>query len=433
MYEGGCMTNKIRLGIIADDFTGASDAASFLTKAGVRTVLCTNRSPTFIDQEVEAIVIALKTRTQETTAAIQEVMESVKWLEKMGVEYYYSKFCSTFDSTPEGNIGPILDKLVEYFDEPYSILAPSLPINGRTVEDGHLYVNGQPLHKSSMRNHPLTPMWTSDIAELMKDQSEYPVYIIRRTELLDDQWQITKNKIEKLSQSHRHFYLVPDYVDDEDGKLIAKRFSHLKVLSGGSGILEFIGNQLISLTDIESKDALPTKTEGPPILVAGSSSEQTLKQIAEYEENDGLSYKVYPEKLDDGIQDIETIMKWIEKNQDKPVLIYASASKEERENTRDIPNIAQILEDLLAVVVKRMVNKGREGVIVAGGETSGAVMKTLDLNSFIVSESVAPGVPVLIPTEDKEMRVVLKSGNFGGEDFFTQAIKKIGKGSFNNG
>lgn len=259
MYEGGFMTNKIRLGVIADDFTGASDAASFLTKAGIRTALCTTHSSQLIDQETEAIVVALKTRTQETSAAIQEVMDSVEWLEKMGVEYYYSKFCSTFDSTPGGNIGPILDKLVEYFDEPYSILAPSLPINGRTVEDGHLYVNGQPLHKSSMRNHPLTPMWTSDIAELMKDQSKYPVYTIRRTELLDDQWQTTKNKIEKLSQRQQHFYLVPDYADDDDGMLIAKRFSHLKVLSGGSGILEFIGNQLISLTDIESKDTLPAK------------------------------------------------------------------------------------------------------------------------------------------------------------------------------
>ena len=386
-----------------------------------------------IDQETEAIVVALKTRTQETSSAIQEVMDSVEWLEKMGVEYYYSKFCSTFDSTPEGNIGPILDSLVEYFKEPYSILAPSLPVNGRTVEDGHLYVNGQPLHKSSMRNHPLTPMWSNDIAELMKDQSKYPVYTIRRTELLEDQWQITQNKLENYMQTHKHFYLVPDFIDDKDGELIAQRFSHLKVLSGGSGLLEFTGKQLASLTTMELKDTLSPKTDALPILVAGSSSEQTLKQIAEYEGNGGLSYKVYPEKLDEGIQDIATIMNWAEKNQSKPILIYASASKEERENTRDIPNIAQILEDLLADVVKRMVKKGRKGVIVAGGETSGAVMKTLDLNSFIVSESVAPGVPVLIPTEDKEMRVVLKSGNFGGKDFFTQAIKKIGKGSFNNG
>lgn len=423
------MTNKIKLGVIADDFTGASDAASFLTKAGMRTVLCTAGSSASIDEETEAVVIALKTRTQETASAIKEVMDSVRWLQELGAEYYYSKFCSTFDSTPEGNIGPILDRLLEYFDEPYSILAPSLPINGRKVEDGHLYVNGVPLHKSSMKDHPLTPMWTSDIAELMKDQSKYPVFTIRRTDLMDDNWSKTKEKIESLIDSHTHFYLVPDFVDDEDGKLIAQRFSDLKVLGGGSGLLEFTGKHFIANRDIKEGKSLPIHTEGAPILVAGSSSEQTLRQISAYEEKGGLSYKVYPEQLDEGTQSIEKIMSWVNENREKPVLIYVSASKEERENTRYIPNLAQILEDLLADIVNKEVNVGRKGVIVAGGETSGAVIKRLALNSFIVSKSVAPGVPVLIPVEDKELRIVLKSGNFGGNDFFERAIRMIEEGS----
>lgn len=164
------------LGCIADDFTGASDAASFLVKGGMQTLLL-NGIPENIDMveiaRADAVVIALKTRTQETVSAVNDSLNAIKWLEKNGARHFYVKYCSTFDSTPSGNIGPICDKAMEYLGVQYTLLCPALPVNGRIVKDGILYVNGVPLAESHMKNHPLTPMHESDIALLMQPQSKY--------------------------------------------------------------------------------------------------------------------------------------------------------------------------------------------------------------------------------------------------------------------
>jgi len=414
---------KVKLGVVADDFTGASDVASFLTQGGMRTLLCNETSLDKEDIEADAIVVALKTRTQETSAAIEETLKAVKWLENKGASKFYIKYCSTFDSTPKGNIGPILDAVLDYFKQAYTVLAPSLPVNGRTVEGGKLYVNGQLLHQSPMRNHPLTPMWASEISELMKDQSQYPTYSIERNALTKQNWQATENELSQLKNSNKHFYIVPDFVNEQDAQMIIRRFGNLKVLSGGSGLIEPLAEHLIKHTKVQKSAVLSPKTDGKPIMVAGSCSEQTLKQIHEFEQKGGVSYKIHPEKIATDEQNKETIQAFIDQHKKQPILIYSSASKEERENTQNIPGLSATLEELLSEAASYGVKFGRKQIIVAGGETSGAVMQHLGSQSFYISESVSPGVPVMIPTDKPELRIVLKSGNFGGEQFFNDAIK----------
>ena len=153
------MSKNQLLGCVADDFTGASDAASFLQKAGMKTILLNEvQQDVVIPMDTEAIVIALKSRTIEKEKAVDDTLKAIKWLEGKGASKFYFKYCSTFDSTSEGNIGPVADAVMEYLGQEYTLLCPALPVNGRKVKEGKLYVKGVLLEESPMKNHPLTPM-----------------------------------------------------------------------------------------------------------------------------------------------------------------------------------------------------------------------------------------------------------------------------------
>lgn len=403
-------TTKRMLGCIADDFTGASDAASFLQKAGMKTVLLNGIPAAQIDlTEYDAVVVALKTRTEPVADAVRHSLDVVQWLEARGVTQYYFKYCSTFDSTREGNIGPILDAALEYFREPYTILCPALPVNGRCVIDGHLYVNGVPLHESPMKDHPLTPMWDSRIKTLMEAQSKYPCFELNSEALARDS---VSDILETLKQAHPHFYIVPDYQSREDGENIARLFKPCKILSGGSGILEHLEKR-------------PQKG----ILLAGSCSKATLNQIDVYQKAGHPSYKIDPQKLWNGELTVAQILAYVKAYPQEYVLVYSSDAAENVRQTQRLgkEQIAALLEDTMGEIAKQLVAEGYSHVIVAGGETSGAVTKKLGYHSFQVGKSVAPGVPLMVPVEDKDMRLVLKSGNFGQPDFFEQAIS-VAKG-----
>lgn len=409
--RGRAMLKERRiLGCIADDFTGASDAASFLQKAGLRTVLLSDVPDQPIEADsYDALVVALKTRTELVHDAVEHTMNAVKWLENNGATNYYLKYCSTFDSTKEGNIGPIMDAVLEYFEEPYTILCPALPVNGRIVKDGHLYVNGVPLHESPMKDHPLTPMWDSRIKNLMEAQSKYVCYELNSKSLRNTS---VAEEIEKWKTEHEHFYIVPDYQSDEDGEYIAKLFRECKVLSGGSGILAFLERR---------------REKG--ILLAGSCSKATLNQIEIYQKAGHPSYKIDPFKLWNGEVKISDIINYVETFENEYVLIFSSDSADNVKESQKLgkEKIAQLLEETMSEIAKQLMEKGYHHIIVAGGETSGAVTKKLGYHSFEIGKSVAPGVPLMIPVEDKSMRIVLKSGNFGQPDFFEEAIR-IAKG-----
>lgn len=421
------MNKNLILGCIADDFTGASDAASFLVKGGLRTILF-NGVPeeTEITETCQAIVIALKTRTQETSAAVEETLAAARWLTGQGAKQLYIKYCSTFDSTPQGNIGPIMDALLEEYQTPYSILCPALPVNGRVVRQGHLYVNGVPLHESPMKDHPLTPMWASSIAELMKPQSKYGCTHVMKQELSLPQASIQK-QMEAYGKDHAHFYVIPDYEEDQDADTIVRLFGSLPILSGGSGLLEALAR---SYTDSGcDNEPVQTGVSGPALLLAGSCSEMTRSQIACAQVHGIPSLKICPLALLSGEQTQEDLWAFLSQHTDTPVLLYSSDTPDNVKKTQQSgqQQIAELLEQTMAKLAKQAADTGYRRIIVAGGETSGAVTRALNFHSYLIAESVAPGVPVMIPQNNQKIRLVLKSGNFGQEDFFLRALELTGE------
>lgn len=399
---------KSVLGCVADDFTGASDAASFLQKAGLRTILLNGVPDRKISVgQYDAIVIALKTRTEPVCEAVSHTMEAVEWLEKHQASQYYLKYCSTFDSTKEGNIGPILDAVLEYFNEPYTLLCPALPVNGRTVQNGHLYVNGVPLDESPMKNHPLTPMWDSRIKNLMEAQSKYSCLELSREQLDEDD---IEGILARESGGQKHFYVIPDYETEQDAKKIAEVFGKKKVLTGGSGILQYLGGRA-----------------DKGVVLAGSCSQATLQQIETYIQAGHASYKIYPEKLWSGEVKVDDILAFVEAHSEDYVLVYSSDTAEQVKESQKLgkEQVAELIEMTISELAKCLADRGYKHIVVAGGETSGAVTKRLGYFLFEIGKSVAPGVPLMVPPEDRTMRLVLKSGNFGQPDFFEQAVNMV--------
>lgn len=408
------------IGCIADDFTGASDAASFLVKGGMQTILFNG-----IPQEKErtescqAIVIALKTRTQKTEDAVKETLKAAEWLKENGAKQLYIKYCSTFDSTPKGNIGPIMDALLEKYEVPTTILCPALPVNGRVVKDGNLYVNGIPLNQSSMKDHPLTPMWDSDVGKLMRDQSRYDCVKISCGEM--NKPEEVQKKIRLFGAEKPHFYVIPDFETGKDARSIVQNFGKLPILSGSSGILTELAGQY----KLEKSTTLKTdeRTIGSGLLLAGSCSQATRSQIAFVQKNGIKSKRMDPLKLLAGEQTEQELWDFIQTNH-TDVLIYSSDTPESVRKVQQAgrEQIAELLERTMANLAKRALQAGYTRLVIAGGETSGAVTKALGYRSYMIGTSVAPGVPIMIPRENKNVRLVLKSGNFGQEDFLKRAL-----------
>lgn len=426
---------EIFLGVVADDFTGASDVASFLTEAGVLTVLF-NGVPEHITEiapKTAAIVVALKTRTEPMGQAVRESLQAFDWLRDMGAKQLYLKYCSTFDSTAEGNIGPVTDAVMERYGFSFTVLCPSLPVNGRTVREGILYVNGVPLAESHMKDHPLTPMRESRIRNLMSAQGKYESVEIRIEDL-------DKNLPETAAHSGMdHYYLIPDYYEDVHGDQIAERYGDIGFLTGGSGLAGALGRRYVKRS-VETADSRgenvadikkhhreyfgsPRKT----VLLAGSCSAITLRQIAEYQKQGYPSYRIHPAQLADGTQTVDMIWQWM-RTEGENGLVYSSAEPEELQESqgRAREETAGLIEKTFSKLAVRAEKEGYTRFIIAGGETSGAVTKALGFGAFYIGSDVAPGVPVMTPLEQPGLRLVLKSGNFGQPDFFARALEMTG-------
>lgn len=416
------MENGLIFGCIADDFTGGSDAASFLSAGGMNTILCSGipEAGFVLPEGCEAVVIALKSRTQETSAAVSDSLAAVRWLQEHGAKHFYVKYCSTFDSAPKGNVGPIMDAVLEYLDVPCTILCPALPANGRTVKDGILYVNGVPLSQSPMKDHPLTPMWESRIAHLMEPQSRYASLELP-SDLLRGRTRELMDAISSFAEGKTHYYLIPDYVDDNDAILLADLFGGYKVLSGGSGILTAVAQSL--KTNNAAKPA-SLEPNGPAIIFAGSCSVATNAQTNDYLSKGGQAVRLENTHLLDGRQTPDRIWKQAQTLKTDAPLIYSWESPEGLKAKRDAQGkaLSALIEKTLSEIAAQAVADGTHRIIVAGGETSGAVTRRLGYRAFWIGKSIAPGVPILIPLERPDVRLVLKSGNFGQKDFFSRAL-----------
>lgn len=416
--------SKIIIGCVGDDFSGSSDAASFFAKEGIKTLLF-NGTPKEakldFDQDI-AVVIALKTRTQETSQAVADTLEALEWLKRNGAEQLFIKYCSTFDSTRKGNIGPIVDAALEKYNVKYTILCPALPVNGRTVVDGHLFVNGVPLHETHMKNHPLTPMWDSDIAKLMEPQGKYPSFKVNHEMLEMSKEEILK-AVDDFGKDKEHFYVIPDYIESKHAEKIVDVFGDLQILTGGSGLMTQLSYGYNKNIASKSENNV-SPSSGKAIVLAGSCSVATLGQIEDFKSKGGKFIRIDPMAMIEGSQTKEELWKQIETSNEDAVLVYSSDEPEKVKEAQKVGSevVSGILEQTTAYLAKKASENGFSRVIVAGGETSGAVTKSLGYDSYLVGDSIAPGVPIMIPLKNNNMRLVLKSGNFGQMDFFERAI-----------
>lgn len=417
------MSEKLIIGCIADDSTGASDAASFLVKGGLRTILF-HEIPNLEDMKgCEAVVIALKIRSCPAEEAVEKACQALSVILAAGANHIYYKYCSTFDSTRKGNIGPVVDALMERLNVHYTLLCPSLPVNGRTVHEGRIFVDGVPLEKSPLAHHPLNPMWDSRISVLMSEQGKYPCVLC--TLGPDEKDESFREKVEKAVRSMDHAYVIPDYSSDQDGMAIAKAFSDLRLITGGSGLLEHLAREYSKgRCGIFSYHGVL----GKALILSGSCSDMTLRQIEDWKGRGGECIKMDVESLLSGKVSAKDYFDEVQKVC-SDVLVYSSDSSINVVKTQEygINRVSSILEHTTGEIAKLAVDAGYKKIIVAGGETSGAVTRALGFDSYIVGPSVAPGVPVLIPLKNISLRIVLKSGNFGKERFFTDAIDITGE------
>lgn len=405
---------KIKLGVIADDFTGAGDAASFLVKNGYKTIMVTELQEN-LSVKCDCIVVALKIRSVKPQEAIFQVQKTLDFFKRLHVEKVYYKYCSTFDSTPKGNIGVVLDYLMDMLDIKYTVLCPSLPVNGRKVKNGVIYVHNVPLAESSMRNHPLNPMWDSYIPNLMREQSKYNTYVVDINNLSDE--------INKMSSINERFYVVPNYETDEQGKEIARVMKDLSLFSGGSGLLEhIILDNVTKTTEDLSNDVVTNKA----IVICGSCSIMTRKQINKYISNGCPSICVNSLELLDGKITAEKIFARVIQNLPETTIIYSDGvDKDMKEFSRhsSFRELSNMIEKLNADLSCLALENGFNRIVVAGGETSGAVTIRLGYKAYYVGKMIAPGVPILTPLENTNLKLILKSGNFGDESFFIEALK----------
>ena len=411
--------HELRIGCIADDFTGGGDAASFLAGGGLKTLLLIwTFSCEHLPEDCDAVVIALKSRSVPADQAVADSLAAINWLQAHHARKLYFKYCSTFDSTPRGNIGPVSDALLETLEQPYTVLCPSLLSNGRAVRDGVLYVNGIPLAQSPMRSHPLNPMWNSDIRVLMQAQSRYPCFVVPEALCRDPA--ALAGRIHALQQKHRHFYLIPDYFEPTHGAEIARAFAPLPLWTGGSELLLHFARQVSGrAADASLVPPMPAPRLGR-VMLAGSCSVMSRLQIRNWIEAGGRAEEIGPEMVFESAPAHLALLRdrYLQAPQ-QDILYYASPRTSGREG------LAQAFEAFSAALAAELVRCAPvERLLVAGGETSGAVIRKLGYRAFRIGESLSPGVPVLYPAENPRLRIVLKSGNFGGPDFFLTTLKE---------
>ncbi|MGA4239957.1 3-oxo-tetronate kinase [Ralstonia pseudosolanacearum] len=410
------------LGCIADDFTGGTDIASMLVKGGMRTVQ-TIGVPRRQVADVDAIVVALKTRTMPVKQAVQASIEAVRWLREAGCMQFYFKYCSTFDSTPAGNIGPVIDALLEALGTDFTVVCPALPANGRTVYRGHLFVGNDLLSESGMRHHPLTPMTDSSLLRLLAPQTTNKAGLVTHDTVVHGAKRI-QAAFNGLKKDGTQIAVV-DAIDDGDLDRIGEAAAGMTLVTGGSGLALGLPQNFraAGLLQEATRASQLQPSEGKLVVLSGSCSVATNAQVEQWLRSHA-GFKVDPLALHRGDDVVSQAVDWVLK-QDRPSLVYASARPDEVSAVQarlGIELAGTLVEAALSQIAVRLRVRGYSKFIVAGGETSGAVVKALGVEGLRIGESIAPGVPWTQSLDDEVLSLALKSGNFGSVHFFEEAM-----------
>ncbi|MGX1620452.1 3-oxo-tetronate kinase [Streptomyces sp. NPDC055506] len=416
----------IRLGCIADDFTGATDLANNLVRAGMRVVQLIDTPPAGVEEAVDAdaVVIALKSRTVPASDAVEASLRALAWLRSMGAEQIYFKYCSTFDSTPAGNIGPVTEALMDALGTGFTVATPAFPDNGRTIFKGHLFVGDVLLSDSGMRHHPLTPMTDSNLVSVLGAQTTREVGLIDHTVVADGAEAI-RARVDALRTDGVGIAVV-DAVSNDDLVRLGAAVQGFPLVTAGSGLA-------IGLPANWGFKPSRAAAELPPpaghrAVVSGSVSTATNGQVLEYLRTGRPAFSVDPLRVAVGEDVAGQALAFAESHlDDGPVLVYSTESADTVRTVQGRLGAAEageLVERTLARIAQGLVERGVRRLVVAGGETSGAVVQALGVTGLRIGPQIDPGVPwcaAALPGGDT-LHITLKSGNFGGPDFFTRSF-----------
>lgn len=416
---------KPLLGAVADDFTGATDLANMLARAGMRTVLSLGRPGTADPApEAEAVVVALKSRTAPVAEAVDDSLASWRWLAQAGAEQCYFKYCSTFDSTPQGNIGPVSLALMDETGSDFTVYCPAFPEAGRTIYQGHLFVFDQLLHESPLKDHPLTPMTDANLMRWLGPQiGGAAVGLIGFADVEAGADAIRARMAALKADGIRH--AVVDAVTDTHLAALGEACDGMVFVTAGSGLgLGLPGNfaRAGKLAGGQA-DRLPA-VGGDALLLSGSCSAATNAQVARWEADGGALLRLDPLELAEGKMTPEAAWEWAATQGSAP-LIAATAPPEAVKAAQaklGVEGAARVVEDTLSGIAVCARAAGTRRFIVAGGETSGAVASALGVTRLAVGPQIAPGVPWCATLDATPLALALKSGNFGAVTFFADAL-----------
>ncbi|MBT0958995.1 four-carbon acid sugar kinase family protein [Alphaproteobacteria bacterium KMM 3653] len=418
----------IVLGAIADDFTGATDLANTLVSEGMRVVQVIGApEPDASYGDAEAVVVALKSRTAPVEEAIAESLAALSWLQSEGAEQILFKYCSTFDSTPQGNIGPVADALRDAMGCELALICPAFPKNGRTIYNGVLFVGEAPLAESPMKDHPLTPMRDSNLMRLMDAQSAGKTGLIPAPIVQQGAEAIRAKTAALIAEGLS--YAVIDALDEIDLRTIGKAAADHKLITGGSGIALGLPDNFRARGKITSRQSGTFRaTEGRALILAGSCSTATRAQLAQAKAKWPYA-KVDIDKVAAGEDVVTQLADWAKAQPvDSPAIIYGSADPEEVaaiQKRYGVTTSGQMMEDTLSALALRLADAGFDRLVVAGGETSGAVVSALEIKMLEIGPEIAPGVPWTQALGRRPLTLALKSGNFGQPSFFEDALKVL--------
>ncbi|MFM0100751.1 four-carbon acid sugar kinase family protein [Paraburkholderia nemoris] len=427
-------SKRALLGCIADDFTGATDLANMLVRGGMRTVQTIGVPTSNEAVEADALVVALKSRTIPAADAVAQSLAALDWLRAQGCRQFFFKYCSTFDSTDAGNIGPVTDALLDALRADtgataFTIACPAFPENGRTIYRGHLFVGDTLLNESGMENHPLTPMRDANLVRVLQRQTGSKVGLVRYDALAKGVSRV-RESIDALRNDGVRM-AIADAVSDEDLYILGEACADLALITGGSGVaLGLPGNFRRAGLLAEQADAaqLP-RVEGLSVVLAGSASKATNAQVAMWRETRS-SFRIDPLAVARGEPVIEQALAFAQEHFDKaqPVLIYATATPDEVKAVQrelGVSEAGHLVETTLASIARGLRERGVRKFVVAGGETSGAVVQALGVHTLRIGAQIDPGVPATATTGAEPLALALKSGNFGSTDFFEKALRHL--------
>lgn len=414
------------LGAIADDFTGASDLANTLNKGGMATVQFVGVPAERAPAGCQAGVVALKTRSIPPDDAVAESLRALAWLKAQGCRQFLFKYCSTFDSTRDGNIGPVGEALLEATGASFAIVCPAFPETGRTIFMGHLFVKDRLLSESGMEHHPLNPMSDPDLRRWLRCQTRGEVGWVPHAVVSDGVAAVRARLAAEAAVGRR--LIVCDAINEDDLMTLGEAIADCVLITGGSGIALGLPENFRKGGLLDEQPLAYEPVRGPGVVLSGSCSTASRAQLARYL-NDHPGFAIDPAAVLAGTMTVDDALAFMKAHVDKSPVVYSTADPDAVAGIQAAlgrEQVARAIEGFFAALARRLVAAGIVRLVIGGGETAGAIVTALPSNQLIIGPEIDPGVPALAIESPSRLRLALKSGNFGAEDFYEKALAVLG-------